>query len=157
MLVQGVNAFLNLSVKVSSEVRNPSFKVSPQSAVLLLPSASGLGGGGFAIPCVIVSTTANDTIACTDPDGDSVTVNRPTKLKASVSSETFDGITVTYSYTNSQQRVCSATGHVTHTQKLLPKYVAGETIYVMQLEAGGYIDINVDARAWQAVPYIPIP
>lgn len=174
-IVNFCNALSNLRVVVGER---PDFKVSDENAVLVVPRvSSGAGGSGIALRCAVLSTSAEDTLSCIVLDGDSagetITVARPPALVASVDSEVFDvgglDVTVNYTYTNTQERTAASTGYVTHTQKIIRPYLSrvldeedeieteGSIIYVMATASGGYIDLNVDAREWHAIPYIPVP
>lgn len=158
--VQILEALANLQVL---EGETPGFTLSDNNAFLTVrrnPTAEA-ATTGIAIRCEITDTTDDDTFDAElldgDDAGDEITVTRPPLLKASIASASYDGNTVTFTYSDTQTRTAAASGYVTHTQRVLPAYATGSIIYALATSDGGYIDLNVDAREWQAVPYIPVP
>ena len=105
----------------------------------------------------------------TDIDA-SVLVWRPYELRGDVLSEYLDGVTVNYAYSTSpttpwERRTATAAGFVTETQRIIPPYtrlgtdnttLLPQSLLVAEI-SGQYYDLNIAARRWQTVPYVPTP
>jgi hypothetical protein len=175
-LIRTANAFRSLMVVAGAK---SEFVIGDETAILSLdPSLLGGGGGtgtAAVYRCEVTACSANDTLTCLVTHGSladtSISVEKPILLKGSITSEVIEGLTVSYTYAsgpNYQERTAAATGYASALMRLYPKYIArvmaGETvvshgsyIYAASVEGYGYVDINADARGWQAVPYVPIP
>ena len=108
------------------------------------PDLLGTGTGlGVAIAGTIIGISG-DTITVDTAFGQ-ITVEKPPALKTSAGGA--DG--VSYSPTGAQSRTASK-NDFTEDQITVPPYHVGDLVYIMQVNTGGCIDLNVDARSWAA-------
>lgn len=102
----------------------------------------------------IIKSINNDTLTVAELDddgneGDNVIVAKPELLRQSLTSRGNE----TYTYTDSQNRTAD-NGSVVTTQKIIPSYLEGDTIYFDESANGtgidgvSFIDDNKSARTW---------
>jgi hypothetical protein len=132
---------------------------SPNGTILeILP-----GAGGASTPVRVERFTltgvAQEYISATRiSDGAAVNIAKPYKLRASNTSASIEGVTVTYTSQGPQARKAQTLVD-SEIQIIIPRYLGGDIIYAVKVEGnsgvtvpGGaaieYIDLNVDGRAW---------
>ena len=134
------------------------------------------GGRGDAVPSVArfkITAVHLDYLECHTWDGINegevpIYVARPVRLRASETSRTFSGGTVTYSQPANPETATGLTrtatiGGTDEAQTVVPEYVVGDEIYAVQNMGGGtgvtissngekipvlWLDMNIDGRAW---------
>lgn len=128
-------------------------------------SARVVGSGGGSTPAtpsglvqfVVLDVSANDlsdNITCYkqgDLKKTPVLVDKNPKLRGSITSAVIDGVTWSYSYPSGFYKRTASTpinGTVYNEKEVIsPRFLTGDLIYAMSY-GGGYIDMNLDARAW---------
>jgi hypothetical protein len=157
-LIDSLNALLNPSVNppgAGSVLISDSNWVLDLSRIIEYISTTDPGTGTTLTGRVdVYIVTAHGTGADTDyvfahpsPTGSAVKILKPPLIRFSVA--TRNGVSYsTYSATD-QTRIASAGGTVL-TQYITPKYIAGDSIYVMSLADGTKIDMNADNRTFAA-------
>lgn len=92
----------------------------------------------------------------TTEGGSDVYVAKPYKLRNSITSESIDGVTVSYSYASTVARTATISS-VDEDQVIVPRYLSNDIIYVATSNYTGVsvsgtaltlIDMNCDGRAW---------
>lgn len=126
------------------------------------------GGGGAER--FRVKSVQGDYVTCrtwdgTTEGGTDIKIAKPPKLRHSVTSESIEGVTISYSYStrsnnNDGQRTASASG-ASQTEIIMPVYITNDVIFATKpLRGTGvsvsgtpleYLDLNVDGRAWGMV------
>lgn len=144
-------------------------------SLVIDPARGGAGGGSMNFHTAQMRLANHPTyLTClldgqTDIDA-SVLVWRPYELRGDVLSEYLDGVTVNYAYSTSpttpwERRTATAAGFVTETQRIIPPYtrlgtdnttLIPQSLLVAEI-SGQYYDLNIAARRWQTVPYVPTP
>jgi hypothetical protein len=132
---------------------------TPNGTILeILPGAGG-GGEPAAVERFTLTGVAQEYISATRiSDGAAVNIAKPYKLRASNTSASIEGVTVTYTSQGPQARKAQTLVD-SEIQIIIPRYLGGDIIYAVKVEGnsgvtapGGaaleYIDLNVDGRAW---------
>lgn len=171
-----INALRNLRVVYADGITAPTFKISDNNAVLLLPPVDSQSGISSAIlKCEVLDAhSSEDYLSCEVLEGtltgSTINVYRPEWLRASIDSFTFPDFPtepVTFTYSDTQHRVASRSGYSNVSQAISPPYVerdeeeeiVGSYVYAGLVDNGGdgyYIEVS-NTRSWISVPYVPIP
>jgi hypothetical protein len=124
------------------------------------------GGGGGGVGMYRVKSVQADYLTCRSWDGtdDGITdvlIAKPMKLR-NPATETIDALGVSYTYTDTQTRLAASSGFDSEKHKVRPAYAVNDVIYAAKCAtdvtlAADHLDLNVDARKWQAIPQVPIP
>ena len=173
LLVHTLNAFLNLEIKYTDDGPSRLLLVKGKSVLVMNRNEITEGtdpGTATSIKRAQITALAGDYLTCTLWDntaatftGASVNVAKPPKLRNSIASESLGGTNFSYSYSDTNTRVATGAGYDSETYTVDRPYSVGDELFVSDTgEATGvaattYIDLNVDGRAWIAIPIIPIP
>jgi hypothetical protein len=98
---------------------------------------------------VVARTWDGTTLGSTD-----IYIARPPNLRPSITSETIDGVAITYTWSNGNQR--SATdGTNTETQKVFPRYTTGtapfDIIFAASVAKTGVAAVDAQSTPWQEI------
>jgi hypothetical protein len=98
---------------------------------------------------VVARTWDGTTLGTTD-----IKIARPPNLRPSITSETIDGVAITYTWSNGNQR--SATdGTNTETQKVFPRYTTGtapfDIIFAASVAKTGVAAVDAQSTPWQEI------
>lgn len=168
LLIDALNAFLNLEVVFTSEGKSELLVVKGKSILKLRveeiaadpPTTTGV------IQKARIDSLAGDYLVCNlwdyveeDWSAETVNVAKPPSLRNSVTSE--GGFS--YSYSDTNTRTATAAGYDAIVYSVDRPYAVGTVLMVA--DTGGdtgvtdatYVDLNWDARAWIAIPVVPIP
>lgn len=169
LLVDVLNALLALEVITTDD--GPSrLMVTKGRAALILNRGEVSGvddpASVSSVKSALVVSLAGDYLVCNlwdedaeDWEATTVNVAKPPSLRNSVVSE--GGFA--YSYPDTNTRTATAAGYDAITYSVDRPYAAGNILKVSsagsheEVSGATYFDLNRDARAWIAIPVIPIP
>lgn len=111
---------------------------------------------GSAVTTYRFKSMGDDVINCklwdgTNELGSLVEVNKPWKLRFTVTAETVDTVPITYdAHSAANQTRDAHVGVDSETQVIVPRYLVNDIVYAVDdpLDPGVKIDINIDGRAW---------
>lgn len=125
--------------------------------------AKGVGAAGliqqFEVKSVEADYLTCRTVTSAGVGTVDVPVAKPYLLRNAIVSRTVSGAVITYTYTNTQERVATKTPD-TETQVVVPRYEATDRIFAARAVGGAtgvkdanknpvrWLDLNLDARAW---------
>lgn len=112
---------------------------------------------------VVITSIAGDVLVCQDPDIGQLPELRASYLAAKpplLRRSLLEHNEVTFVHSDDQTRVASKEGETDETQVILPAYVVGDTLFIIDAIDSGvrdyptpgatvpYVDLNVDGRMW---------
>lgn len=134
------------------------------------PAPSAPGEATVTVYRFRVKSVQGDYMTCrtwdgTTEGGSDIYVAKPPKLRHSVTSESIEGTTVSYTYgsrSNNEDGYRTATaGGVDITEIVMPVYIDNDEIFAVKPDNGTdvtvssvelvYLDLNVDGRCWGQV------
>ena len=120
-------------------------------------------GLGLKIARYRFKSMGTDHLVCRTWDGTTdgasdIFIAKSPKLRFSITSETIDVLTITYSSYNIGSQTRVATGTISENQAIVPRFLVNDIIYAVSASTGvtvssspvSLIDLNLDARAWSA-------
>lgn len=168
-LVDAINAFLNLKIIYTTEGKSELLVVKGKSFLKLNVAEAGEDGEDAAASAsrtALIDSLAGDYLVCNLWDEEAeeweagiVNVAKPPSLRCSVTSE--GGFS--YSYADTNTRTATAAGYDAIVYSVDRPYAVGNILKVFP--AGSYEEVtdceywdsNRDARAWIAIPVVPVP
>jgi len=121
------------------------------------------GFAGLQLSRFRFKSMGTDHLVCRTWDGTNegasdINIAKSPKLRFSITSETIDVLTITYSSYNTGSQTRVATGTISENQAIVPRFLVNDIIYAVSASTGvsvsstpvSLIDLNLDARAWSA-------
>lgn len=131
-------------------IREPE-QIMPTYGPPATPGESGIG-----TQCELLAVSG-DTLIVREIDdsgitADTLTIAKPYELRQSITTETIEGVVITYVYDNAWTRAAYISGAFIETQIIIPRYTVGGRLQYIGCDHTGLgitkIDVNIAGRAW---------